>query len=301
MPTSIEPTIAAVPVRGGDLEVGVWEGGPPAVLALHGGTSSHRVWRATVRALGGAAKVVAPDLRGWASSSRLPGPYGIETHVDDARRVLDHLGLDRVIVAGWSLGGFIAANVALALSDRAQALVLLDGGVPLSLPTGFEPLRVLDDLIATVRARHREPPVSRAAHRAAWRDHPALARRELWNEEIQRMFDDEIEELPDGSVRLRVPIDSLRGDVLDTLTDPTRDAAHRVRCPMVFVWAERGLQDEPIGYYPIATARAFAETTGARLVEVHDRNHYELLLAPDGAQIIADTLRSAARRDGLTP
>ena len=115
------------------------------------------------------------------------------------------------------------------------------------------------------------------------------------------MFDDEIEELPDGSVRLRVPIESLRGDVLDTLTDPTRDAARRVRCPVVFVWAERGPRDEPIGYYPIATARAFAEATGARLIEVHDRNHYELLLAPDGAQVVADALLSATRRDGPTP
>ena len=47
--------------------------------------------------------------------------------VDDARRVLAVLGVERVVVVGWSLGGFIAANVA-AVGDAVDGLVLVDGG-----------------------------------------------------------------------------------------------------------------------------------------------------------------------------
>ena len=70
------PDLFSVPVGGGDLTVAQWGDGP-AVLAIHGITSTSRTWLAVGRALGGRATLIAPDLRGRGRSNTLPPPkYG---------------------------------------------------------------------------------------------------------------------------------------------------------------------------------------------------------------------------------
>jgi hypothetical protein len=56
-----------VKVRGGDLQIGVWPGAEPVILALHGGVSSHLAWSVVARALGGAAAL--PRERRWLRQS----------------------------------------------------------------------------------------------------------------------------------------------------------------------------------------------------------------------------------------
>jgi len=55
-----------------------------------------------------------------------PGPYSVEQHSDDLAALLDHLGIGRAIVAGLSMGGYIAFAFWRRHPDRVQALVLLD-------------------------------------------------------------------------------------------------------------------------------------------------------------------------------
>jgi lipase len=292
MPRAPEPEPHRVPVRGGALHVGVWAGGEPVVLAIHGGTSTHRIWSAVVRELGGAATVIAPDFRGAGGSFRVGPPYGLRAHADDMRRVLDHFGAERAILAGWSLGGFIATNAAALLASRARALVLVDGGLPLALPEGFDPGSVERALIEPALARYRQRFASREAHRGVSRTHPALARTGLWSEEIQALFDDELEEAVDG-LAWRVSLESLRADVADTLAGETRDAVFRAACPIAFVWAERGILDEPAGYYPRDVVEALAARLRMRLAHGHGQNHWELLLSDAGARLVVAELHHA--------
>src|SRR6266550_1275797 len=53
-------------------------------------------------------QVVTFDNRGVAPSSSPPAPYSIADMVDDTLGLLDHLGLDRVRIAGYSMGGWVA-------------------------------------------------------------------------------------------------------------------------------------------------------------------------------------------------
>ncbi|MEO8692596.1 MAG: alpha/beta hydrolase [Acidimicrobiales bacterium] len=245
------PTTHSIPVDGGLLHVGVWDGGERVVLAIHGGTSSHTVWSTIVAELAGAATVIAPDFRGAAGSEHVGPPYGLRAHCDDMQRVLDHFEVDRAVVTGWSLGGFIATNAAAALGDRTAAVVLVDGGIPLALPAGFDPVATHSRLIEPARQRER-------------------------NGEL-----------------LGVNFDAMSADVMDTLTGDTRDAARRVKVPMSFVWAERGLQGEPEGYYPLAAIHEFAAHHPLRIAEGHDLDHFSVMLSPRGAQLVADELRWA--------
>jgi pimeloyl-ACP methyl ester carboxylesterase len=116
----------------GEVELATWRagGGPDPVLCLHGITAQHRAFNALARDLEGSRPLVGVDLRGRGDSAKPESGYGLEAHARDVIRVLDHLGLRRAVIAGHSMGGFVALKVALAYPERVRALVLLDGGWP---------------------------------------------------------------------------------------------------------------------------------------------------------------------------
>src|SRR5947209_8169763 len=107
-----------VPVAGGALAVYRLGGGRPPVVAVHGITGTSRAWLPVARALGERATVFALDLRGRGASNGLPPPYGPLVHIADILAVLDHLQLDRAVLAGHSLGAYIVAGLAAAHPDR---------------------------------------------------------------------------------------------------------------------------------------------------------------------------------------
>jgi len=102
----------------------------PPVLLIHGFASNIEMnWVATswVRDLAGAGyRVVAIDNRGHGGSEKLyvPEAYSREIMAEDARRLLDHLGIRQAHVIGYSMGARIAATLALAHPDRVARLVL---------------------------------------------------------------------------------------------------------------------------------------------------------------------------------
>jgi pimeloyl-ACP methyl ester carboxylesterase len=104
--------------------------GPDPVVCLHGITAQHRAFNAAARYLGPSRGLIGVDLRGRGDSDKPESGYGLETHASDVVRVLDHLGLDQAVLAGHSMGAFVALKTALASPDRVRALVLLDGGWP---------------------------------------------------------------------------------------------------------------------------------------------------------------------------
>jgi lipase len=113
-----------------ELSIGRAGEGLDPVVCLHGITAHHRAFNAAARYLGPSRGLVGVDLRGRGDSDKPGSGYGLETHAADVVRVLDHLELENVVLAGHSMGGFVALATALAFPDRVRALVLLDGGWP---------------------------------------------------------------------------------------------------------------------------------------------------------------------------
>jgi lipase len=116
----------------GEDELAVWRAGsgPDPVLCLHGITAQHRAFNALARSLAASRPLVGVDLRGRGDSAKPESGYGLEAHARDVIRVLDHIGLESAVIAGHSMGGFVALKSALSYPDRIRALVLLDGGWP---------------------------------------------------------------------------------------------------------------------------------------------------------------------------
>jgi pimeloyl-ACP methyl ester carboxylesterase len=113
-----------------ELAIGRAGGGPDPIVCLHGITAQHRAFNAAARYLEPSRGLVGVDLRGRGDSDKPESGYSLEAHAADVVRVLDHLGLQSAVLAGHSMGGFVALKTALTFPARVRALVLLDGGWP---------------------------------------------------------------------------------------------------------------------------------------------------------------------------
>ncbi len=113
------------------------EGEP--VLLLHGGGAGGPIWFRQIAALKERYRVLVPDhpMFGLSSQSEIPPPLR-SFSVKYVSGFLDALGLDRVRVAGLSLGGFIALCMAIEHPSRIERLALLDSaGLGTDLPWVF--------------------------------------------------------------------------------------------------------------------------------------------------------------------
>lgn len=100
------------------------QGGVP-VLFVHGYPLDRTLWRKQLEGIRG-HRLIAPDLRGFGDSD-LPGDAAtLATHADDLAALLDALELDRVVVAGLSMGGYVAFEFLRRHRDRVCGLILLD-------------------------------------------------------------------------------------------------------------------------------------------------------------------------------
>lgn len=114
--------------------------GAPPVLLIHGFASNARVnWINTlwVKTLADAGyRAIALDNRGHGRSAKLydPAHYGGPLMAEDARGLLDALGLARVDVLGYSMGARIAAFLAMAHPERVRSLIF--GGMGVNLIHG---------------------------------------------------------------------------------------------------------------------------------------------------------------------
>jgi len=104
--------------------------GPPVVL-LHGLSSSMGFWEYQVPELAREHRVLAVDLPGFGASGRPDAPYTPPWYAAMVTGWMDHLGLDRAVLVGHSMGGQIALTVALDQPERVERLVL-------SAPAGIE-------------------------------------------------------------------------------------------------------------------------------------------------------------------
>lgn len=100
--------------------------GPPVVL-VHAGLADHRMWDAVVPALAERHTVIRYDLRGFGESALPTGPF---RETDDLRRLLDHLGHERVRLVGASWGGRVAVDFTLTHPERVHSLAVLSAPWP---------------------------------------------------------------------------------------------------------------------------------------------------------------------------
>jgi 3-oxoadipate enol-lactonase len=151
--------------------------GLPIVL-LHGLLLDRTIWESSFAALARQTRVIAPDLRGAGKSARGNGPALMETLAGDLAGLLDALGIERAIIAGHSLGGYVALAFFRMYAERVAGLALVASQIAADLP-GRAAER--DALAARVEAEGVEPGVAAylplSFDPGVFRDYPPLVER----------------------------------------------------------------------------------------------------------------------------
>lgn len=97
--------------------------GPP-VLLIHGLGGDAGFWSAEQAALAARHRVLAVDLRGSGLTPGTHSPFSADALAQDLLAMLDHAGIDRVHVVGFSMGGVVAQALVSAAPTRVHSLVL---------------------------------------------------------------------------------------------------------------------------------------------------------------------------------
>ncbi len=131
--------------------------GGRAVLFLHGINGHLEVFLRNVAAHGKAGlRVVAPDLLGHGYTGKPDRPYEIDDYLDHLSAFLDAMEIDRLSLAGTSLGGWIAARFAARHPERTVSLSLISSGGLTSYAGVMEKLRNLGNAATSGRDAVRE-------------------------------------------------------------------------------------------------------------------------------------------------
>ena len=132
------------------------------ILLIHGFASNHAVnwvntmWVTTLTRAG--FRVIAVDNRGHGQSEKLHRPEDYDTSImaGDARRLLDHLGIERADIMGYSMGARISAFLSIIDPPRVRSLLM--GGLGIRLVHGVGlPLGIADAMEAPSADRLTDP------------------------------------------------------------------------------------------------------------------------------------------------
>jgi pimeloyl-ACP methyl ester carboxylesterase len=128
--------------------VRIWfavHGAGPAVILLHGGLGNAGNWGYQVPALVRFGRtVVVIDSRGHGRSTRDAGPFGYDRIAGDVLAVMDHLGLEKASLVGWSDGACTALILADKHPQRVSGVLFFACNMDPSGALPFEPTPVID-------------------------------------------------------------------------------------------------------------------------------------------------------------
>lgn len=107
--------------------------GTPLVL-IHGYPLDHSIWNEVADLLKDDFDVIWPDLRGFGESTTVDTPYGMSEIADDIAQLLTKLGIEKALIAGHSMGGYVALAFANKYPDRISGLALVGSQAPADPP-----------------------------------------------------------------------------------------------------------------------------------------------------------------------
>jgi 3-oxoadipate enol-lactonase len=95
------------------------------IVFLHGYPLDHTIWLPLVNGLKSQARLILPDLRGHGKSPAPAGKYTMEAMAEDVLGLMDSLSIRKAVIAGHSMGGYVALAMAEGHPDRLQGLALI--------------------------------------------------------------------------------------------------------------------------------------------------------------------------------
>jgi pimeloyl-ACP methyl ester carboxylesterase len=280
-----------VPVQGGELAVFQYgDGDGTPVLLIHGVTSSNRAFQLFADALIARGKApFAVDLRGRGDSNSLQGPFGMRQHAADMSAVINHFGWDTVDVIGHSMGGFVAAALVGLYPDSVGEVVFADGGLPLPMPPGMTVEQIMPFVLGPAMARLAMEFENKEAYRNYWKPQAAFAKG--WSSVLDEYVDYDLRG-SEPHMKAATNPQAVEDDSRDLFGDDLIvKSLQGLKKQSLFIKAERGLQNEEGGLYPMPVLDAVLPAYPMLTLEfLSDCNHYDMFLEATGAEKVAQII-----------
>lgn len=169
--------------------------GEPIVF-ICGLSADLQIWRFQAMELVKTHRVITYDNRGAGRTDAPDAPYSIAQMANDLDALLDHLGIERATIAGWSMGGVIAQTLAIAHPRRVGRLLLLGS---FAAPDGYLSAAI-SNWVNVRRSNLSEEQAVRHAARLVYS--PALANRpKVYEVYIQMMLSNPYRQTDHGFFR----------------------------------------------------------------------------------------------------
>lgn len=95
------------------------------IILLHGYPLDHSIWHPLARLMENYAWLIMPDLRGQGKSPVTEGVYTMRAMADDIKELMDDLKVEQAVLAGHSMGGFVALSFAQNYPEKLAGLALV--------------------------------------------------------------------------------------------------------------------------------------------------------------------------------
>jgi pimeloyl-ACP methyl ester carboxylesterase len=102
------------------------EGEGLPIIFIHAFPLNQSMWDAQVAALRSRFRAITPDLRGFGKSDAPAGPYAMDLMAADVRALMRALSIEQAVIAGCSMGGYVAFAFYRDYPEAARALALVD-------------------------------------------------------------------------------------------------------------------------------------------------------------------------------
>jgi pimeloyl-ACP methyl ester carboxylesterase len=260
-------------------------GSGPPLLFFHGLAGSWQNWLENIPALAREYRVVAIDLPGFGESEMPARPISISGYARTLQAVCDALDLDTVRVVGNSMGGFVAAELAIRSPARVQALCLVAAA-------GLSVEGARADRTKGVRERVENLLFFYVAWLAT--KFPSLALRPRVRRWMLGLVVAHPEELPGPLIAEQVR--GIGKPAFDTALEalaryPIRDRLGEIACPTLIVWGDA---DRLV---PVSDAAEFEWLiSGARKLTYEDTGHAPMIERPERFNADLQTFLEQARR-----
>jgi pimeloyl-ACP methyl ester carboxylesterase len=276
-----------------------WGGNGPPLILIHGIANSPHIFDDLAPLLRADFRVLAYARRGHGHSDAPAEPYDAGVLVEDLRRLLDNLHIERASFVGWSMGGNEMTAFAGLFPDRVDKIVYLEGGYDWSDPAFFKPFTEILVANSPSPSALRSIDNLRVWYHGAW-----IGRHVPWTPPLEAFLRDAVRIRPNGAVD-PVPSIEVYAALMETLGTWKRDYS-KVRAPALAIYGTsffpaddgnsplaRKLRDfEQSVMAPFRRAsieRVRSELKIARVIEIDGRSHMSIGVL--GVETLAATIR----------
>lgn len=256
------------------IEYGEQQGKTPLVL-LHGLTANaHAFDGLHYNGLADHFHVFSPDLRGRGHTDKPAFQYGLKHHAHDVLGMLDHLGLEKVILGGHSFGGLLSVYIAAHFPQRVEKVIILDAAAEMNPKVPQMLMPVLKRLDKTYPSFERYLEYARNSPQNTF-----------WDDVMTTYYRADVRTLPDGRVTPYPNLTKMIKVSIGVANQPWKSLFSEVKQPALLVnGADIYHLGEPI--LPDFKARESAALLQqGRYVRV-DGNHQTMLYGKGAGQIV---------------